>query len=88
MAKVKITCDRCGQEVEGILTSTMTAGFYNVAQPYSFDGRVVHEGGAWSKFGQDGEEYICDHCMWADPEYQEIYHADGEMRQWIKEQGD
>lgn len=83
MAKVKITCDRCGTEVEGLLTAQCTAGFYNVSQPLVVDGRTIHEGGAWSPYGQDGEEYICDHCMWADPEYQKVYSADGEMRKWV-----
>lgn len=83
MTQVKIKCDRCGEWVDGLLTSAFTAGFYNVAQPLP----GVRGGRAWSQFGREGEEYICDHCMWSDPEYIKIYRYDAEAVQWRKETG-
>lgn len=84
MAQINLKCDRCGEWVEGLLTREFTAGFYNVTQPHDESG---HSGGAWQQFGREGEEYICDHCMWRDPRYIEIYKYDGEAAQWREENG-
>jgi hypothetical protein len=71
--KLQITCDRCGQTVEG-MTSTFdyqgrlietTSGFYDVAGP--------KEKGGWALYAQSGESRICDACMWSDPLYQQTH---------------
>lgn len=67
---VTITCDRCGNTVEGIRDSfefegrtiKTTSGFYDLS-----------EDGGWVRFAQSGEKQICDECMFGDPEYQKIY---------------
>lgn len=82
MSQIKIKCDRCGEWVDGLLSSLFTAGFYNVTQPNE---ELGTRGGAWSQFGQPGEEYICDHCMWRDPKYIEIYRYDAEAAKWREE---
>ena len=87
MTQVKIKCDRCGQWVEGILSLMMTGGFYNVSQPYYLNDDLVHTGGAWQQFGREGEDYICDHCMWLDPAYIAMYQHDAEAQKWREEQG-
>jgi hypothetical protein len=74
MAKVKIICDRCGTEVSGLLTSGFTAGFYNVTQP---NPDLRFDGGCWSKYGREREEFICDECMFADPEFIKVYGEHG-----------
>jgi len=58
---VKIKCDRCGKEVEGIESPVGTGGFYRV------------ESGLWSKYKKIGETRICDSCMWKDEGYLKDY---------------
>ena len=93
MAQVKIKCDRCGEWVEGLLSPGMTAGFYAVYQELIFklnensEPRKLHDASAWAAYGREGEEYICDHCMWLDPKYIETYHYDAEALRWRQEQG-
>lgn len=62
MAEVTFDCDRCGTTVQGHEYEQFTAGYYQVGP-----------GSAWHQFAQDGEERICDACMWANAEYREIY---------------
>lgn len=68
MRIVKITCDRCGKEVEGTIdrcpsTGTITTGGYY----------IVSEGSNWNEYQRDDEEYICDECMHEDPFYKKLY---------------
>lgn len=78
MNKIVFNCDRCGQEVEGGCDQWFTAGYYNVS-PDSDN--------PWTRFGRPGEERICDHCMWSDPEYQRIYGPrDAQAREWLESQ--
>lgn len=71
MSSVTVTCSRCSAEVDGILTDEFSGGFY-----------VVSEGTPWHRFARDGEVYLCDPCMWATPEYAEIYPSDSEANTW------
>lgn len=57
-----ITCNRCGQEVNGSKSENFTAGYYE-----------VWEGSCWHKYAQLGEKVICDSCMWKDAKYIEDY---------------
>ena len=67
MKTIRITCDRCGQEVEGCIDfckstgATITGGYYIVAE------------GNWKEFQRDNEEYVCDKCIHSDPKYIAIY---------------
>jgi hypothetical protein len=67
MKTIRITCDRCGQEVEGVLDKCkstgviITGGYYIVAE------------GNWQEYQRDDEEYVCDNCMHSDPKYIAIY---------------
>lgn len=65
---VVVTCDRCGVNVEGLLTFDYagpcknptvqaTGGFYLVKNP------------AWAKYANEGEAVVCDTCMWRDERY-------------------
>lgn len=56
MPRVKIKCDRCNKEVDGIETDTGTVGFYRLS-------------GCWAEYKRNEEEAICDECMWIDPKY-------------------
>jgi hypothetical protein len=71
VSSVVVTCDRCGHDVEGLRTEQFTAGFYNVSG-----------GGAWSKYAREGEECVCDACMWVDPAYAADYSSDSAARQF------
>ena len=62
MQEVVFDCDRCGSEVKGFQDDVFTAGYYEVGP-----------GSAWHQFAQDGEERICDPCMWAHAGYVQIY---------------
>lgn len=76
MNKVTFPCDRCGETVEGGSDQWFTMGFYNVSP-----------GSAWERFAREGEERVCDHCMWSDPEYQRIYGPrDAQAREWLESQ--
>jgi hypothetical protein len=61
MSNVKITCDRCHKEVDGMETDYCTGGFYKVENSY------------WSKFAYTGETKVCDRCMWEHPMFIQIY---------------
>ena len=68
MKTIKITCDRCGAEVEGVIercpaTGTITTGGYY----------IVAEGSSWNEYQRDDEEYVCDECMHEDPLYKKLY---------------
>lgn len=53
---VKVKCDRCGREVEGLDVGVATIGFYR-----------VDEGDRFHAFAEAGEKVVCDVCMraWA-----------------------
>ena len=67
MKTIRITCDRCGQVVEGSIDRcpttgvVITGGYYLVAE------------GNWKEFQRDDEEYVCDDCMHSDPAYKKLY---------------
>lgn len=63
MGGIKIKCDRCGKEIEGIeIQGLGTAGFYRLT------------GSSWETYRRSpNEDVICDACMWADPQYIAIY---------------
>lgn len=67
MKDIKITCDRCGKLVDGIIDIckdtgvTVTGGYYLVAE------------GNWKEFQRGDEEYVCDDCMHVDPKYKKLY---------------
>ena len=60
-----IVCDRCKQVVKGAAKDCggCTAGYYEVQH------------GFFSKYASEGERYICDACMQADPRYKEDYYG-------------
>ena len=68
MKSIQITCDRCGIEIEGMIDrcpstdAIITSGYY-----------IVSEGSSWNEYQRDDEEYVCDACMHADPEYKKLY---------------
>lgn len=62
MAEVTFDCDRCGEKVQGHQYADFTAGYY-----------YVGPGSGWQHFAQDGEERICDSCMWSNSMYQQVY---------------
>jgi hypothetical protein len=64
--QIVIKCDRCQQEVSGIVGEIndrryYTGGFYDVSE------------GRWSEFARNEERIVCDYCMFADPKYREMY---------------
>jgi hypothetical protein len=64
---IKIKCDRCKKQVEGIIfDSGITAGFYDVA-------------GGWATYGRKNESIVCDSCMHKDPKYRKVYGNSGEI---------
>jgi hypothetical protein len=61
--EIDIVCDRCGSNVHGVIIQEenvpkMTGGFYDVT---AADG--------WHEFAREGEQNICDLCMWQDPQF-------------------
>ena len=58
MTRVAFDCDRCGTRVTGLHTASGTAGFF-----------VVSEGHAFSKYGREGENFVCEDCILAMPEF-------------------
>ena len=57
---VEVTCDRCTLTVSGLEEVV--------------DGRVVATSGfyrreGWARYMDEGEQIICDGCMWADDDY-------------------
>jgi len=67
MPSIEIICDRCGGVVEGLRFPAtdgkpgFTAGYYDTT------------GLPWSEMANEGEQVVCDLCMWADPRYQAVY---------------
>ena len=55
---IEIECSRCHKKVEGWKDNIATAGFY-----------IVQKGNYWSKYANEGEEYLCDECMFKEPRY-------------------
>jgi len=56
---IKVICDRCKQIVEGIRGEEFIAGFYDMTK--------------WEEYRRENEQYVCDSCMFADPNYVERY---------------
>lgn len=74
--EITFHCDRCKQKVTGYQDAYFTMGFYNVSPD-----------GAWYRFSRVGEQRICDHCMWSDPDYIKIYGArDAVASEWLEGQ--
>jgi hypothetical protein len=63
--EITVTCDRCKKKVEGIDDGIGTAGFYHTERGY------------WSQFVNEGENIICDDCMFNDERYQKVYGRRG-----------
>lgn len=65
--EIEIVCDRCEKTVNGIVIEAsagipkVTGGFYDVT------------GTGWNEFAREGEQMVCDSCMWCDPKYVERY---------------
>lgn len=55
---VTVKCDRCHQQIDGMRTDGLTAGFYE-----------VEHGQGFGKYTNPGERIICDRCMHTDPRY-------------------
>ena len=68
MKTVKITCDRCGADVDGSIDRCPSTGAIITEGYY-----IVSEGSSWDEYQRDDEEYICDDCMHNDPEYKKLY---------------
>jgi hypothetical protein len=68
MKNVKITCDRCGSEIEGMIGKCPDTGAITTSGYY-----IVAEGSSWNEYQRDDEEYVCDDCMHADPQYKKLY---------------
>lgn len=68
MTIIEFNCDRCENHVVGVHTSTGTAGFYN-----------VDLGAGWDKYARKIkgtnrlEHFVCENCMFDDPEYIKVY---------------
>lgn len=60
--ETKVKCDRCGKQVFGLKADNFTAGFY-----------LVELGSAWCEYRREGENIICDECMWKDSKYVRDY---------------
>lgn len=58
--QVIVTCDRCKNKIKGIESIDCTGGFYKASK-------------YWSKFMNDGENILCDNCMFQDERYIKIY---------------
>lgn len=60
---VRVTCDRCKSQINGLeIPGHATAGFYRTGA-----------GSMWSKYADEGEDVLCDSCMQADPRYEADY---------------
>ena len=68
MKNVKITCDRCGEVVEGVIDRGSNGDIITTGGYY-----IVSEGSSWNEYQKDDEEYVCDACMHADPAYKKLY---------------
>lgn len=61
MSPILVTCNRCGNDVDGSEDAYATAGFYNLT-------------GYWAEYKRTTDEArICDACMFSDPKYQAAY---------------
>jgi transposase-like protein len=56
---VKLTCDRCKHQVEGLRGTGFTAGIYDMT--------------TWDEYRRGDERYVCVSCMFADPKFVERY---------------
>jgi hypothetical protein len=61
IAEGDLTCDRCGQTIQGYGDEYMTAGYYDCS------------GSPWADLANPGELHVCDCCMWTDSRYIEVY---------------
>ena len=52
---IKVTYDRCKKVVDGIQGEDFKGGFFDMAK--------------WHEYRRDKEKYVCESCMFADPEY-------------------
>jgi hypothetical protein len=59
--KITAPCDRCHEPIDGFRTERETAGYYDTSSEY------------WQQFANEGEEKVCDRCMWTDPRYVAVY---------------
>lgn len=61
---IDVICERCGETIHGVIIEStgipkMTGGFYDVTV-----------GSGWNEFSRTpSEQYVCDRCMWADPQF-------------------
>ena len=73
--EIDIKCDRCGKIVHGVIivpASNMpkiTGGFYDVTE------------GIWQQFAKEGEQNVCDRCIWEDPEFIKLYPVNRKIPQ-------
>ena len=54
---IKVICDRCKRNVEGLRGEDFIAGFYDMTK--------------WEDYRREHEQYVCNSCMYADPKYVE-----------------
>ena len=59
---VTVICDRCKNLVEGYKSSDFTGGYYETPS-----------GSYWGNYANEGENVLCDDCMFDDPRYQKDY---------------
>lgn len=64
MNTIAITCDRCKRNVEGLASENGTAGYYRRDE-------------WWGKFMDEGEDNVCDECVWTDERYIAEYRPAG-----------
>lgn len=67
MPKITVRCDRCGKMVEGARIPMPDGSVYFTAGFFETGGLP------WSQMADEGENIVCDACMWADPRYQAVY---------------
>ena len=57
---IKVICDRCKRVVQGIrCENEFIAGLYDMTK--------------WEEYRRENEQYVCDSCMFDDPEYVKRY---------------
>lgn len=62
-ARLNTICERCGAAIRGAVIEevnapAVTCGFYNVSEE------------KWQEFARSPLEiYVCDRCMWTDPQF-------------------
>ncbi len=68
MTEEFIVCQRCLCVIEGAATirkdglAIGTSGYY-----------LTPAGSYWSKYANEGENIVCDQCMWNDDRYIQVY---------------